>query len=54
MVKRNSESVQVSQEMRNKLRKVLGDERRFTKLPQVRSRTSQLTNSSNSTQLVMI
>ena len=55
MVKRNSESIQVSQEMKNKLRQVLGDERRFTKLPHVRSRTTQFTGSSNnSTQLVML
>ena len=48
MVKRNSESVQVSQEMRNKLRQVMGDERVYLKLPNLRSRT-QLTGSSNST-----
>ena len=55
MVKRNSESVEVSQKMKNRLREVLGDERRFTKLPHLRSRTTQLTGSSNnSSQLVII
>ena len=40
MMKKNSLSIQMSMEMKNRLREVVGDERRFTKLPQIREKAS--------------
>ena len=48
MAKRISKSVQVFQEMRNKLRRVVGNERVYLKLPSL-SFSTQLTCSTNST-----
>ena len=48
MAKRISKSVQVFQEMRDKLRQVVGNERVYLKLPSLSSST-QLTCSTNST-----
>lgn len=52
MVKRNSQSVQKSLEMKNRLRSIIGDERRALKLPHVHSRTSSLIREDNKGELL--
>ena len=45
LAKVTSQSIQVSQEVRQKYRKALVDERRFTRLPNISSRTANYSDS---------
>lgn len=55
MLKKSSESLQASQVMRNRLREVLGDERRFTRLPSIQNKGNQSTRGSTGhTQIITL
>lgn len=54
MVKKQSESMQVSQTMKNKLKSILGDDRRFIKLPSIKSNSSTARGSTGNTQILLI
>lgn len=54
MVKKSSASMQASQAVRNRLKQVLGDDRRFTKLPSIKNGSPSASRGSTSNTHIVV